>query len=118
MLCIAIPLLSQSKADFTTDELRSIRKQQIRLSVCDSVLTQMINKSSISFSNELLFQETIDKQRKEIGLIKTHNLYLKGGIKEQANTIDKLNRNQKILKIGVVSFGGLAILSTSIILLK
>ena len=110
-LCTTIQLLAQSEGTlFTEFELKQIHKQQIRLIICDS-LNQVLSTQNEILNNQVLInQETVDKLKHNQELTEIENIALVNEVSGQDKHIRQLNRKIKLLKIGMIGVGGIAVL--------
>ena len=108
LLVILTALSISLKGQFTIDELKSIRKSQIKAIYCDSLLlnrAQRIEQQDevIKAQNEALFrfkEKEVLHQEKEV--------YYRELIRSKDKSINRLKRGNKLLKISCISFGSAA----------
>ena len=118
LLVILTALSISLKGQFTIDELKSIRKSQIKAVYCDSLLlnrAQRIEQQDevIKAQNEALFrfkEKEVIHQEKEI--------YYRELIRSKDKSIDRLKRGNKLLKIGCISFGSAAAILGAVLYVK
>ena len=108
ILCQTVLLFGQSNGIFSSDELKEIRRVQIRLFYCDSA--KIILEDNLSLCNEQktalnLKQETYISDSKTLA---NHNEQLKQSLVISEKEIKRLNRKNRLLKIGIIGVGGLA----------
>ena len=108
LLVILTALSISLKGQFTIDELKSIRKSQIKAIYCDSLLLNRAQRieqqdEAIKAQNEALFkfkEKEVIHQEKEV--------YYRELIRSKDKSINRLKRGNKLLKIGCISFGSVA----------
>ena len=117
-LVILTALSTQLSAQFSLDELKAIRKAQIKAIYCDSLLlnrSQRIEQQdeAIKAQNEALFnfkEKEVIHQEKEV--------YYRELIRSKDKSINRLKRGNKLLKIGCISFGSAAAILGGLVYLK
>ena len=104
ILCTTIQSYSQSKeAFFTTEELKAIRKQQIRLKYCDSSRFLLSQKDTINQKTILKLQTIAETQRKQIEIEQAYTHDLKERLVLSDKEIKALKRKQRLFKIGFIT---------------
>lgn len=108
----------QLSAQFSLDELKSIRKDQIKAVYCDSMLlnrAQRIEQQDkvIRAQNEALFRF---REKEEIHL--EQKVYYREQLRVRDNSIYSLERKNKTLKIGCLVLGSTTAILTGLVLLK
>lgn len=89
-------------AFFTIDELKAIRKQQIRLHYCDSARKVLESKDTLNQQSIVKLDSIIEKQRTELGFIDSYNHTLKINLLDSEKKIKRLERKQKLFKTGFI----------------
>lgn len=101
--CQAIHSFGQlDSAFFTIDELKAIRKQQIRLHYCDSARKVLESKDTLNQQSIVRLYSIIEKQRIELGFVDSYNQTLKINLLDSEKKIKRLERKQRLFKTGFV----------------
>lgn len=117
ILFIAIQLVAQSGNTFTTREQVKIHKQQIRLIICDSLNGELTIQNQTLKNQVELSDSTFKTIQENQELYEIERLALLNEVEGQDLHIKKLNRKIKLLKIGMIGVGAVAVLVTARFLL-
>ena len=109
-LCATLTSFAQSEPTFTTEELKQIHKQQIRLIYCDSTSSLLRESVNVCNAQKATLTGVISNQKEEIQLIDDYSTKIRGQLTKAESYIKKLERRQKWYKVGMIGTGSAAII--------